>query len=366
MRYKFFLLVLLVFTTGCGSLHKHTTGSVSIQVTGVGKTVEEAQKSGFRDAIQEAYGTLMLSERRIKNDSLFEDDVSYAKGVIENYTIISNSYHKNDRLFHLKMNVVVSPTSIQRRLLDAQDAQRVDGALLGKQIAIGKAQVASEVDRFLGARKLFEHMSANIGRSIFDVSVGQVKTVRNGQQISTTVDVSVQTNERSVENLCLATKEYHNARVNSIAGNYNVDLKDIWVNNVYKCNTNWIKIENEYFLAMRKSLLSVGFCMEIVDSSARVISRSFSKDWELVDDGWVPHSGFLPNKVKGFRCGGGEGCSYDPVGAVGVTHTYIKIKSGIWGDGKMTFPLQLPKLNHFTIKNISEIKVKIVVNEDCR
>ncbi|WP_293661989.1 hypothetical protein [Rhodoferax sp. OV413] len=342
------------------------TGSISVEVNGVGQTIEEAQKSGFRDAIQEAYGTLMLSERRIKNDSLFEDDISYAKGVIEKYTIILKEYNQNDRSFHLKMKVTVSPTSIKRRLLDAQDAQSVNGGLLGKQIAIGQAQATSEVDRYLGARKLFEHVSSNIGRNIFDVKVGQVKTIRDGQKISTTVDVDVEANQTTVENLCLATREYHNARVKSTVGNYNSNLKNIWVKSGYKCSTGWMKVENDHFLKIRDSLLSVGFCMEIISNSSSVISRTFSNDWKLVDDGWVPSADLLPQYVKGYSCGTPDGCYYDTVGEVGVTHDYIKINKGGFTLKKTTFPIMIPILDKSAINSIAEIKVKITTQSECR
>ena len=81
-----------------------------------------------------------MSERRINNDNLFEDDVSYARGVIEKYQVLSSNFDRRDQLHRITMQVTVSPTTIKRRLLDSQDGKKIDGGRLGNQIAIGQAQ----------------------------------------------------------------------------------------------------------------------------------------------------------------------------------------------------------------------------------
>lgn len=365
MLYKWVALLFVISLTGCAGSGINSSRTLTIEVTGVGQTISEAQKSGFRDAIQEAYGTLTLSERRLTNDSLFEDDVSYARGVIESYQILTNSFNRSEKLYRLKMRVTVSATSIHRRLLDSQDGQQIDGGKLGRQIAIGKAQVDSEFDRYMGARRLFEHISRDIGRSIFDVKVGDIKTVRNGHEILTTVEARVEPNDKVVTDLCMATKEYHGARVKSIPESYRTNLRQLTVYNGFKCSIA-AEIESSHFLAMGKSLLEVGFCIELVNKSSYVFSRTFSKDWKLVDDGWVPRREFLPPNVRGY-CGGAlDGCTYPPQGSVALTNQGIAISRGILSGGAVKYPLKLPRLTEATAIQLDEVKVKITSPNECR
>jgi hypothetical protein len=366
MLYKWTAISFFIYLAGCAGGGINSSRTLTIEVTGVGQTINEAQKSGFRDAIQEAYGTLTLSERRLTNDSLFEDDVSYARGVIQGYQILSNTFNKTEKNYRLKMRVTVSATSIHRRLLDTQDGQQIDGGKLGKKIATAKAQTDSEFDRYMGARRLFEHISRDIGRSIFDVKVGDVKTIRDRHEVITTVDVRVGTNEKVVTDLCMATKEYQGARVQSIPESYRTNLRQLVVNNVYKCSIG-AEIESAHFIAMGRSLLEVGFCIELLNKSSYVFSRTFSKDWKLVDNGWVPGHQFLPSNVKGYSCGGGpDGCTYEPQGAVALTNNYIQIRRGIWGAGDVRYTLKLPKLNEATATQLEEVKVKITSPNECR
>jgi hypothetical protein len=358
------LVILSPVMSGCSTT---PVSNVTVLVSGVGVTVEEARKSAFRDAIQEAYGTLTLSERRVKNDILFEDDVSYARGVIEKYQILSSNFDRRDQLYRISMQVTVSPTTIQRRLLDSQDGQKIDGGRLGNQMAIGQAQSKSEIDKYMGARRLFEHVSRDIGKSVFDVKVGEIKTIRNGQEITTTVSVKVGTNPKVVNDLCLATKELKNSQSESLNIKYKSNLNYFVVNHVFKCSI-FAQIENGHFMAMQNSLLNMGFCIELLNDTGLTLNKTFSKDWKLIDDGWVPGPQFLPKNVKGYRCGmGGAGCSYDPQGPVQIKKEHsITILRGAFGAGDQIYPIKLPGINPSLANKIDSVKVTITDSGSCR
>jgi hypothetical protein len=365
---KAVILFFLVFLAACADTSRSigSEKSLTVKVAGVGVTQEDAKRAGFRDAIQEAYGSLTLSERRISNDKLFEDDVSYAKGVIVNYQVLSSEIDLKDNLYRVVMFVSVSTTSIQRRLLDTQESRSVDGGVLSNKIAVGIAQVNSEIDRYLNARRLFEHITRDLGRSIFDVKSGEIQTIRDGREISTYIEVIVSVNDESLKNLCAAAKEYHETRVSSVSQDYKNDLNLLRI-----CNSNF-EIESGHFQSMIKSLREIGFCLHFNDGVGITFLKQFYVS-KIVDDGvvWSGHS--IPSYAKGWTTAGGLGWGVYGPREIGVS-TYnrdnmtgnaypnvIRIVRKVWGND-ISFKLKIPQFQKYNISRLNEVKA-IITNE---
>lgn len=372
---KFILLCVigLVSCADTGSL-RSSGPPVTVRVTGVGATLADARKSGLRDAIQLAYGTLMLSERRVLNDQLFEDDVSYARGVIDRFEVESSQLEPKDNLYRVVMSVTVSPTLIEKRLFESQDAARLDGGALGKQIAIGRAQAESETERYKQARRLFEHLSKDLGQTIFDVSTGKVETFREGAEIMTYLEVTVSVNAKSLKTLCVAAREYQETRVPAVPETYRTNLRQLQVIHSYSCRED-IQVEAEHFRSMLRSLKAAGICLDFKDESGNTIGKRFYGDLKIVDDGIVAANQEVPSYAQGWACGFNGGCVYSPR-QVGVStfasgdlwQNYspdvIRIVRLPWGNDVL-FSLKFPDFDQRMISRINGVKARIAERSSC-
>jgi len=119
-------------------------------------------------------------------------------------------------------------------------------------------------------------------------------------------------------------------------------------------------------MAMQNSLLSMGFCVELLNNTGLTVNKSFSKEWKLIEDGWVAGPQFLPKNVKGYSCSN-EGCSYSPQGLVQIQKDHsITIIKGVFGGGELTYPIKLPNLNPSLANKIDSVKVTITDSVSCR
>ncbi|MCX6171314.1 MAG: hypothetical protein NT048_00560 [Flavobacterium sp.] len=64
--------------------------SVTLTVSGTGKTIEEARLNALRSAIEQAFGAFISSKTEILNDNLVKDEiVSIANGNVQKYDVVS-------------------------------------------------------------------------------------------------------------------------------------------------------------------------------------------------------------------------------------------------------------------------------------
>ena len=64
--------------------------TVTLTVSGTGKTIEEAKTNALRSAIEQAFGAFISSKTEILNDNLVKDEiVSVANGNVQKYDIVS-------------------------------------------------------------------------------------------------------------------------------------------------------------------------------------------------------------------------------------------------------------------------------------
>lgn len=281
---RLFLLLTAVWATvlaGCA-----TTGqnAVTVFVTGVGSTPEEARRAAFRDAIQLAQGSLNLSERRVVNDELFEDDVSYARGVIDSFTEASRGTDPADGQHYIQMSVTVSPTAIQRRLLATQSSSAVSGKDIGRQIDVAQQQIRSEVDRYIAARKLFEHVTRDMANSLFDVTTGDVETARNGGEVSTTVALKVSLNPDFLNSICLAGREYQNARTEAVPEQYKKNMGFIYIRHpsFFGCLYGFA-VERAQMQRIVLDLENSGICLRLEDDAGQHLRQLFYQSKPMFD-----------------------------------------------------------------------------------
>jgi len=85
---KLLLLLTLAFTINVNAQDSEKT--VTLVVSGQGKTQDEAKQNALRSAIEQAFGAFISSKTEILNDNLIKDEiVSIANGNIQKYEVIS-------------------------------------------------------------------------------------------------------------------------------------------------------------------------------------------------------------------------------------------------------------------------------------
>lgn len=136
-----------------------------IQVEGRGYTEAEARRNGFALAVEQAVGTLVLSERESVQRKLARNDVTaYSSGYVDNFRILDKTMRGNE--VTVTMDVWVAHSAIATRLFGrSETAGQVDGARIGAQVQTLQ-QSLSDGDRVV-ARVL-----QDFPRRAFDVTMG--------------------------------------------------------------------------------------------------------------------------------------------------------------------------------------------------
>jgi hypothetical protein len=82
--------------------------TVTLTVSGTGKTIEEARLNALRSAIEQAFGAFISSKTEILNDNVVKDEiVSISNGNIQKYDVISQVEIPNNG-FAITLNAIVS------------------------------------------------------------------------------------------------------------------------------------------------------------------------------------------------------------------------------------------------------------------
>ena len=105
-----------------------------VQVEGRGHTESEARRNGFALAVEQAVGTLVLSEREAVQQKLTRQEVTnYSSGYVDNFKILNKTIHGNE--VTVTMDVWVAHSAIANRLFGRSEvAGQVDGARIGAQV----------------------------------------------------------------------------------------------------------------------------------------------------------------------------------------------------------------------------------------
>jgi hypothetical protein len=101
--------LLLIFTILLSQVaHAQEDKTVTLVVSGQGKTQDEARQNALRSAIEQAFGTFISSKTELLNDSIIKDEiVSVTNGNIQKFEIISEA-QLPDRNWTSSISAIVS------------------------------------------------------------------------------------------------------------------------------------------------------------------------------------------------------------------------------------------------------------------
>jgi hypothetical protein len=138
---KILLVLTLAFTINANAQDDKT---VTLVVSGSGKTQDEAKQNALRSAIEQAFGTFISSKTEILNDDLVKDEmVSVTNGNIQKFDIISEVQIPEGG-FATTLNATVSVTKLTSFVESKGIEVEFKGALFAMNIKLLKLNAEAE------------------------------------------------------------------------------------------------------------------------------------------------------------------------------------------------------------------------------
>jgi len=182
-----------------------------VEVESTASTIEAARKEAFKLAVAKAVGSLVVSEREIRNNELIRDDIlMYSSGYVEDYEFKSET--QVGSLYRVVALVWVSESKIADRLqISKKAAGQVDGPKLARKLETYVAQkVASD--------KLITNIISDFPKNSFVIEVGKTSS----RLVERSLQVIVPFNIRWEQSYITALEE---ALVRTREGNDPLDWK---------------------------------------------------------------------------------------------------------------------------------------------
>jgi hypothetical protein len=142
--------------------------TVTLTVSGTGKTLEEAKSNALRSAIEQAFGAFISSKTEILNDNLVKDEiVSVSNGNIQKYEIISESVLPYNLGFTTTLKTKVSITKLTSFCENKGMQVEIKGSLFAFNVIQKELSASNE-------KKVLEElviMAKNIAPKMFDYTL---------------------------------------------------------------------------------------------------------------------------------------------------------------------------------------------------
>lgn len=118
--------------------------TVTLLVSGQGKTAEEAKQIALRSAIEQAFGAFISSETILINDSFVSENiVSLSQGSITEFHILSTQSFPDNVVF-VTLNATVSISQLQKVVENKGHSSTINGGLFGVNLKQLKLQSDAE------------------------------------------------------------------------------------------------------------------------------------------------------------------------------------------------------------------------------
>lgn len=163
------------------NIHAQDDKTVSLVVSGQGKTKEEAKQNVLRNAIEQAFGAFISSKTEILNDDLVKDEiVAVSNGNIKKYDIISE-LQLSDGVYALTLNVTVAVGKLRDYFINKGIEIELNGDLLAANFNLIKLNNQNEIKAL---HNLAESCKEILNRSCdFKISSEKVKYLNDNQVV---------------------------------------------------------------------------------------------------------------------------------------------------------------------------------------
>ena len=333
-----------------------------VQVESTAPTPAQAREEGFRLAVRQAVGALVVAESEVKNQQLIRNDiVQYSSGYIQDFKIISES--QVGSMSRVVMDVWVSDSKIADRLLNVSKA---DGAIDGEKSAV---QFKSNLSQIESGDQLLRLVLNDFPAKAFDLKVGKstVSMVSRGAQIQ--IPVNIAWNKEYIGSLTEVLEKIRQGRSGNYFGGPN------WASVVrFKNKSNWSMSIASFHDRVRLGLLesSLVLSQPMIKLVIRnELSRSIYSEcfrYPGLSGAYfgesVPLLGYVRDRFGNM---GGQFFSYG--GEFGERSNFRAADFSIFGDFKddVVLTIELPTQiasNH--LGSMSKAEVSVVRGEVCR
>ncbi|WP_127142125.1 hypothetical protein [Flagellimonas marinaquae] len=198
------------------SAYSQDDKTVTLVVTGQGKTKDVAKQNALRNAIELAFGTFISSNTEILDDELVKDEiVSVSNGNIQDYELLSEVQLSNGD-YATSLRATVSVVKLTTFVESKGIVVEFKGGLFASNILIQELYKKNEVEAINNIVTILKEIS----KESFDYSINAENPFLQNESwsIPITVDVSVNSNfmniptllEQTVRSLSLSSSEVEN------------------------------------------------------------------------------------------------------------------------------------------------------------
>jgi hypothetical protein len=169
--------------------------TVTLVVSGQGKTQDEAKQNALRSAIEQAFGTFISSKTEILNDNLVKDEiVSVASGNIQKYEVISEVQIPNGD-FATSLNATVSVDKLTAFVESKGVVAEFKGSILAVNV---KQQMLNEKNEVISIKNISSVCKEILDKSCdFEIQTGtpaQQNNDNNQWAIPLTINITMNKN----------------------------------------------------------------------------------------------------------------------------------------------------------------------------
>ena len=200
------VLIAVVFIFSIQTINAQDSDkTVTLTVSGTGKTLEDAKLNALRSAIEQAFGAFISSKTEILNDNLVKDEiVSVANGNIQKFNIISQVEIPNNG-YAMTLNATVSISKLTSFAESKGVIVEFKGGMFGLKI---KLQKLNEESEFIAIKNLLSQTFDMLEKSIdYSLNVKEPKLAEKYLQSNTndvyTVGLEVIENKNENYDNCL-------------------------------------------------------------------------------------------------------------------------------------------------------------------
>jgi len=252
-------------------------GSVKVNVTGVGSTLEEAKKDANILAIQQVYGSLVIANRKVVGNKLFEEDISYSSGIIENTNYLSQIINDKTKLYEINADITVSHSRIEKKLSSSIPSNsNFDGNSVANKIIDSQIRADSQTQRYLRSQALFEYLLKQAPSSIVEnINLGKLSVNSAAYSKEIKLDIDILANEKIFNDILEISKiNVNNHEIEHVKAAYPWVWEDTMVSFT---GLHWADISSPAGKSLKevdKQISLMGICLRLIDENKKqLLSR---------------------------------------------------------------------------------------------
>ena len=165
-----------------------------VQIESTAPTPAQARAEGFKLAVSQAIGTLIVAESEVKNQQLIRSEIiQYSSGYIQDFKILSEI--QVGLMNRVVMDVWVTESKIADRLLNVSKA---DGTVDGEKSAV---QYQNNLNQLQTGDKLLGLVLKDFPSKAFDITIGKSIVSMPARDVQIQIPITIAWNKEYISSL---------------------------------------------------------------------------------------------------------------------------------------------------------------------